>query len=839
MLLALTFATRSAGAADTPDIRVTIDENFGATAVATKPVNCFGNEFKEGQTIAYSPYKRHTYVSSIIRGILDESRVCTRTDRTTPKANVVIADKAKTLYFPDAASPRTGEIEFSDELWGARVLQELGEMSNKCTETGRKDGSNSEETFAECKVSRHGNKLTFTVPSGLRTGTAQVSFKSKNATRTLNVDLYLCQFQALGELRSLVRGASLQRVELAPAAKQSACENVWQPISHLQLGTAVIPLSEAPVTQLSDGLTFDVRGVPMDLPLGLREFELYGNNGAIGVVSMEVLEAIKVAPRLQVDYRPQLVPGETSDFNSYFDLANGASDEGVAVVNPLRSAEETRWVVANTAALSLPDGLPIASEQTFKQVPRIPKPAYGNDKLFESRSMDNQYRWVVLDHPIDHEVFVDGCRWFFDDHDDGMTRDWCMLDKAPASLKFSVASPTKRPLRARLGLVKVITESGVLHTFGTGDEQPKDEDLDLRSYEIVLQVDVTLANEARRESVPLPISDLLEINCEENKASSSRKPKSKVDIAYDGETQAIENEAMRAGQCRLQIRPACLPPNDGKVCPEGKVRNGAECIDKGDPRSCPQAERLNQVAALFGPQTLLVTVKREGVDEAVKVWPLRFDDGGQNTFVVLPVPSGDNDAKGLYTVNVRIAAEPNGDALYRGASKNKLLADLTNREHSDLRFTARLRPRGPTGWKCLPIRTYLTGSVAVTGFRTPAAVNELRHSGQSSAVQYVTPRAGLLFSVEPFNDDRGENPLALDPTFQIGMNLVQFNEPDFAPTFVTGIAATVPVLEGAPSQIGSKVAAGLYFEYEPRYRSPHLLLTLGLNIGSLFSGNTK
>lgn len=124
----------------------------------------------------------------------------------------------------------------------------------------------------------------------------------------------------------------------------------------------------------------------------------------------------------------------------------------------------------------------------------------------------------------------------------------------------------------------------------------------------------------------------------------------------------------------------------------------------------------------------------------------------------------------------------------------------------------------------------------------PAAPTELRSSAQRTSVQYVTPEAGLLLALEPFLEDEGINPWPLNPAFHVGANIVKLGDLDFAPTFLVGGAFTLPVLETSSSQLTSKVTLGGYFEYDtrvaPKY-APHFLLTLGLNIGSLFSGNTK
>jgi hypothetical protein len=672
----------------------------------------------------------------------------------------------------------------------------------------------------------------------------------------------MCHFSPTGAMKSLVRGAALEWIALGSSREEEneSCIMKLSGITQLSLGEATILATPAGVAYDPE---FELHGIPATLPLGIREFELIGPEGVAGVAAIEVVDEVKADTKIVVDYRLRAsADPEISSFQSYFDVASGVADDATAVVNPMvRAGSEAdtkvRYLVANTTKLSIPAKFYSGALEAWNPIPR--ENTWGRPTPVPIDSTWDEFVWAVEYNPTVNEVYYHHAERLFREEPRNTSTDnkgkpgealppkgeskesqvgslnapavipppgtpaaddktkaaeakmawpWRVLLDGPSSITFDVLRTTEREIRPRLGFFRVRWGRPVDAPTKDPKYKPSTEPV-FMGYQKLLEVDVTLAARARRESIPLPIRDLLEVQCDTNAFGDAQNT---TDIAWNGTTKAIENEALRSGQCTIGVR-------------ADKLR------------------LLKKVVSLFGPQTLVVSVQREGVDKAERVWPLRIESDGnsQNDVLILPTPSGDNDAKGLYRVEVRIAAQVTGDAVYRGATKDKILDELRSREQTDLRFTANLRPRGPFGWRA-PIRTYVTAFIPLSGFRTPAAPTELRNSQQLTSVQYVTPRAGLLFTLEPFNADKGVNPWPMNPGLQAGINIVNIAEGEFAPTFLFGGALSLPVLEGSVSQLGSKVTLGAYYEYDPRVDfkyANHFLLTLGLNIGSLFSGNTK
>ena len=97
----------------------------------------------------------------------------------------------------------------------------------------------------------------------------------------------------------------------------------------------------------------------------------------------------------------------------------------------------------------------------------------------------------------------------------------------------------------------------------------------------------------------------------------------------------------------------------------------------------------------------------------------------------------------------------------------------------------------------------------------------------------------MLGSLERWDYDKGRNPWPLNPVIQVGghFNGTSKGDVGFNPLF--GVAATFPLVqEETPvgSQLGTKATLGLFFELDTRDNSPHALLALSINIGSLLSG---
>lgn len=304
--------------------------------------------------------------------------------------------------------------------------------------------------------------------------------------------------------------------------------------------------------------------------------------------------------------------------------------------------------------------------------------------------------------------------------------------------------------------------------------------------------------------IPIAAQKLEEVR----KAASSAFAKAANEIeqakgwqVHSGSTRALPNDqALQSGQCRLSL-------------------------DQSSPLLADPA-----LFKLYGYQTIEVSVVREGdAVELSTVWDLE----GPNSEYVLAPPAGTDAPERPYVVRASVS-ELGQKTVYRpGAFDAKREKVRTGSEFS---FEARLRPRGPYGFT-QPVRAFVTVPLNITGVRFPAAPRSLRKSSDAGHVQVSTLRVGLLGAIEPWNYDNGRTAWAMPFRFLGGMNLVDLGSGRLAPSVLVGASITAPLID-APSQLGTSVAVGAFWEVDLRDQSPlrasHLLITAGFNIFSLF-----
>jgi hypothetical protein len=196
---------------------------------------------------------------------------------------------------------------------------------------------------------------------------------------------------------------------------------------------------------------------------------------------------------------------------------------------------------------------------------------------------------------------------------------------------------------------------------------------------------------------------------------------------------------------------------------------------------------------------------------------------------------------GLYTVSARPLNPLPPAVLYRGQTTPNSPGAAPSAD--ELEFRASLRPRGPYGWQRAPLRVFATFPVNVTGVRFPSATSELRASSMPIWGQVTSVQVGALIAVEPWDYNTGKNLWPIPVRFATGLHLFDLSQGTFAPSWVTGLSITLPIVNlqkgTAEDQLGTDVALGMFWEVDLRERRPmkyghHALLTLGVNVLSLF-----
>lgn len=356
---------------------------------------------------------------------------------------------------------------------------------------------------------------------------------------------------------------------------------------------------------------------------------------------------------------------------------------------------------------------------------------------------------------------------------------------------------------------------------------------ELRPFEVLLtlrdpaklertlfQTQVTLAKAARRESIALPIKEMLYVACGELGAATivpeiagfSERLEG-VDLAVNGTTRAINEDDLKAGECFLQYSPTRYPES---LQQRGKTRR-----------------QTIESLVHFGRQEVEVVLRR-GASEKKVLWTI---DPTREQSIPLPQPAESKET-GVYVVHAIVRGPMPPDVIYRPAAPT----NATERPIvalGDLEFKANLRPRGRFGWVSPPIRTFVTIPVELAGFRFPSNARELESSSDNTVVQIVTGRTGLLFAIEPWDYDRGTNPWPVPARWMSGMSLFRIGEGRFVPSLMNGIQISVPVLDlpkgSAEDQLGTDASLGFFWEHDLQPGGgDHLLVTVGANLLTLF-----
>lgn len=331
---------------------------------------------------------------------------------------------------------------------------------------------------------------------------------------------------------------------------------------------------------------------------------------------------------------------------------------------------------------------------------------------------------------------------------------------------------------------------------------------------------VKLASAARRESIPLPIKDMLFVACGDlgeaaiiPEIAGFAERLEDVDIVLNGTTRAINEDDLKAGQCFLQYSPS---------------RSSDAIHQKGQ-------RKRDTIGSLvhFGRQEIEVVLRR-GASEKKVLWTL---DPTREQSIPLPQPA-DSKETGVYVAQAVVRGPMPPEVVYRPAAP----VNATERPIialGDLEFKASLRPRGRFGWVMFPIRTFVTIPVELAGFRLPANARELESSSTDSSVQIVTGRTGWLVALEPWDYDRGVNPWPVPARLMAGMSLFRLGEGRFVPSLMNGVQFSFPVLDlpkgSAEDQLGTDASLGFFWEHDLQDGGgDHLMITVGANLLTLF-----
>jgi hypothetical protein len=319
---------------------------------------------------------------------------------------------------------------------------------------------------------------------------------------------------------------------------------------------------------------------------------------------------------------------------------------------------------------------------------------------------------------------------------------------------------------------------------------------------LLTSVDLTLSAEARPESIPLPITEAVTVQC----TADRWKLDHPVSTAQRGGSIAIDDDALERGRCQLRI-------DYGKLT--------------------TTSPNLGRFLDVYGDQALEITVARGKKKASFTVVVVPTDPA---VSVPLVAPEEAADESGPYHVSVRLVAGRK-DVHYR----NPLPSAATDQvEDPRLTFHATLRPRGRHGFT-YPVRMYVTFPVTPVTLRFPPRAAMLSASSQSSMVQVETVRAGAMFAIEPWDYDSDRNPLRLPISLQGGLSFLRFQDKPVQFSLLMGVSLDFPIIDKSYTE--TSIAIGVFYEIglEERWRDANrgYVITAGLDLFRAFKTNAK
>lgn len=249
---------------------------------------------------------------------------------------------------------------------------------------------------------------------------------------------------------------------------------------------------------------------------------------------------------------------------------------------------------------------------------------------------------------------------------------------------------------------------------------------------------------------------------------------------------------------------------------------------------------INRLKEHYGQQQATIFVYTDPSKRAASAHKANFN-ASLSGHLRIPIDFGDDhpSADSPYHIDVEIQSMMTNEA----AS-----ADLN--QHPSQTYKSTLRPKGPFGYPhhrgslgSRSVRVFATIPLDFTAIRFPAAGLDLQKTSDSTIAQISTLTTGLLLTAEPWDYARGTTMFVLPFRFQAGMLLSNWYKGVFHPSTFLGGSITLPLFRGT-KQTDTDLALGAGWEVDLRsgYQDfgsrNHLLVTLGLNIFSLFGAQS-
>jgi len=406
---------------------------------------------------------------------------------------------------------------------------------------------------------------------------------------------------------------------------------------------------------------------------------------------------------------------------------------------------------------------------------------------------------------------------------------------------------------------------------------------------VLIDIELTLAVEARRESIPLPLASAVTISCWADRWFDSGPIKQ----AGDGGAIAIDDDAFANKQCKLAVeyakerdkmmaalptkadqqaddlRQAAKSANDERAKASKDVaakRNAAKRAsaeraspttverDKAEPRPST-AQRNLENRELQAAQTVATNADQAAqtatralhdneslrIKEAARAWNIYGDQAleitvkrgtkqGVSVVVVSPLANAE------FPLTAPLGAEqetgPYHVSIRLVSQKDVVYREGTlpsdNTTDARLSFDATLVPRGKFGLT-YPVRFYVTFPVSPVSFRFPARTADLQSTTDTHTVQ-MESRAGAMLVLEPWDYARDRNPFRIPLSFQAGLSAtsVALNRT----SVMAGVSIDVPIIDKSFTE--TSLALGVFYEVglEDSWRRTHrgFVITAGLDI---------